>query len=335
MFVGGLRQSTLSKLSVVGSCGFLTFCPAGRHRGLGEHMFNRACSAFLFPSFLFSSWSITFSTLSSFLSSFFLGALSSFLLFPNLLLVHSATPAWSRPPRESSERAWGSSGCGSTSWREMQYRLRRLRAVLLSSTRLVWVCVCLWRGVFKLGTLGTDAPIISLISGIRLWGSGSSRHIFSQSGLFHQASGYIPYSAACGISSLSLHSSESLKPDRGTVFKGRTYEDLIRCKWEKGMTCEGENTHYHPFIEDKELWVNDFCFSAVQESACPVGDEEEAGGGSFAVYSEGWDVDCGSGSGQTGLGKDLQKGESSGITHSPPVQNCTQSIFFPFRKSDI
>lgn len=135
----------------------------------------------------------------------------------------------------------------------MQYRLRRLRAVLLSSTRLVWVCVCLWRGVFKLGTLGTDAPIISLISGIRLWGSGSSRHIFSRSGLFHQASGYIPYSAACGISSLSLHSSESLKPDRGTVFKGRTYEYLIRCKWEKGMTCEGENTHYHPFIEDKEL----------------------------------------------------------------------------------
>lgn len=108
----------------------------------------------------------------------------------------------------------------------MQYRLRRLRAVLLSSTRLVWVCVCLWRGVFKLGTLGTDAPIISLISGIRLWGSGSSRHIFSRSGLFHQASGYIPYSAACGISSLSLHSSESLKPDRGTVFKGRTSDKM-------------------------------------------------------------------------------------------------------------
>lgn len=82
MFVGGLRQSTLSKLSVVGSCGFLTFCPAGRHRGLGEHMFNRACSAFLFPSFLFSSRSITFSTLSSFLSSSFWVHCPLFFYFP-------------------------------------------------------------------------------------------------------------------------------------------------------------------------------------------------------------------------------------------------------------
>jgi len=32
---------------------------------------------------------------------------------------------------------------------------------------------------FKLGTLGTDAPIISLISGITQWGSSSSRHTFS------------------------------------------------------------------------------------------------------------------------------------------------------------
>lgn len=52
---------------------------------------------------------------------------------------------------------------------------------------------------------GADGPIISLISGITLWGSGCSRHIFSQSGLFLQASGYIPYSAACGISLFSLH----------------------------------------------------------------------------------------------------------------------------------
>lgn len=40
--------------------------------------------------------------------------------------------------------------------------------------------------------MGTDALIISLISGTTLWGSDSSRHIFSQSDLFHQASGYIP-----------------------------------------------------------------------------------------------------------------------------------------------
>lgn len=48
MLVGGLRQSTLFKQSVFGSCGFLTFCPTGRHRGLVEHMFNSTCSA---PSF--------------------------------------------------------------------------------------------------------------------------------------------------------------------------------------------------------------------------------------------------------------------------------------------
>lgn len=46
MLVGGLRQSTLFKLSVFGSCGFLTFCPTGRHRGLGEHMFNSTCPLF-------------------------------------------------------------------------------------------------------------------------------------------------------------------------------------------------------------------------------------------------------------------------------------------------
>lgn len=66
----------------------------------------------------------------------------------------------------------------------------------------VWMCACVH---FKLGTLGTDASIISLISGITLWGSDCSSHIFSQSGLFHQASGYIPYSAACGISPFFLY----------------------------------------------------------------------------------------------------------------------------------
>lgn len=48
-----------------------------------------------------------------------------------------------------------------------------------------------------------------------------------------------------------------------------------------------------------------FFVLVVQEPACPVGDEKEAGGGSFAVHSEGWDTDSGSGSGQTGLGKGL------------------------------
>ena len=64
------------------------------------------------------------------------------------------------------------------------------------------VCVCV---LSKLGTLGTDAPIISLISGITLRGSDGSRHIFSQSGLFQQASGHFPYSAACGTPPFSLH----------------------------------------------------------------------------------------------------------------------------------
>lgn len=111
-------------------------------------------------------------------------------------------PSW--PPRESSERAWGSLKCGSTSWREMQHGLRRLRAMRLSSTRLVCVSVCEY---FRLGTLGTDVPIISLISGITLRGSDSSRHTFSQSVLFHQAWGYIPYSPACGIYPFSLQES--------------------------------------------------------------------------------------------------------------------------------
>lgn len=69
----------------------------------------------------------------------------------------------------------------------------------------VWVCARCQFTLGMLGTLGTDAPIISLISGFILGGSDSSRHIFSQSGLFHQALGYIPYSAACGIFPLSLH----------------------------------------------------------------------------------------------------------------------------------
>lgn len=47
-------------------------------------------------------------------------------------------------------------------------------------------------------------------------------------------------------------------------------------------------------------------FTVVQESACPVGDEGEAGGWSIAVHPEGRDADCGSGSGQTGLGEGFQ-----------------------------
>lgn len=49
-------------------------------------------------------------------------------------------------------------------------------------------------------------------------------------------------------------------------------------------------------------------FSVIQESACPVGDEKEAGGRSFTLHPEGWDTDSGSGSGQTGLGKGLKYG---------------------------
>lgn len=49
-------------------------------------------------------------------------------------------------------------------------------------------------------------------------------------------------------------------------------------------------------------------FSVIQESACPTGDEKEAGGGSSALHSEGWDTDSGSGSGQTSLGKGLKYG---------------------------
>lgn len=43
----------------------------------------------------------------------------------------------------------------------------------------VCVCVCVWVRVhFRLATLCTDSPIISLISGITLWGSDSSRSYF-------------------------------------------------------------------------------------------------------------------------------------------------------------
>lgn len=87
MLVGGLRQSTLFKLSVFGSCGFLTFCPTGRRRGLGEHMFNSTCPLFhpLLPSILSSIpktsvWLIVF-FLSIFLFPPFFYALLSSLLF--------------------------------------------------------------------------------------------------------------------------------------------------------------------------------------------------------------------------------------------------------------
>lgn len=157
MLVGGLRQSTLFKLSVFGSCGFLTFCPTGRRRGLGEHMFNSTCPLFhpLLLSILSSIpktsvWLIFFFSLIFLFPPFFYALLSSLsfvLHFPFALsmsilppVVHPAAPPPSRPPRESNERAWGSSKCGSTSWREMQYRPRRPRAISLNSTRFVCMC---------------------------------------------------------------------------------------------------------------------------------------------------------------------------------------------------
>lgn len=130
----------------------------------------------------------------------------SMFIFPPV--VHPTIPHPPRPPRESSERAWGSTKCGSTSWREMQYRLRRLREISLNSTRLVSTCVSMCVQL----KLGTDAPIISLISRITLWGSDSSHRILSQSGLFHQASGYFPYSGTCGMPSYSAHYATNLKP---------------------------------------------------------------------------------------------------------------------------
>lgn len=124
-----------------------------------------------------------FFTRLSFVFSSPLCAISNFHVH---LFVHPATPPPSWPPRESSERAWGNSKCGSTSWRETHYGPRRLRAISLNSTRLVCVCACVCARTlthmvhvqFKLGTLGTDTPIISLISGITLWGSDSSRSYF-------------------------------------------------------------------------------------------------------------------------------------------------------------
>lgn len=149
-------------------------------------------------------------------------------------------------------------------------------------------------------------------------------HIFSQSGLFHQASGYFPYSAACGISPFSLHIIQkrlriwSQKEGQharqlATDFM-RVWLDTNGGKKPWKSTCFWcLYTVIWIFLgmlsqetESCEFW-RDFTsfFSVVQESACPVGDEEEAGGGSFAVHSEGWDTDSGSGSGQTGLGKGL------------------------------
>lgn len=106
------------------------------------------------------------------------------------------------------------------------------------------VCACVWVCVhLKLGTQCTDAPIISLISGITLWGSDGSRHIFSQSGLFHQASGYFPFSAACGISPFSLHIiqkslriSSQKEGQHSEAISHRFYEGLIRYQWEEGVT---------------------------------------------------------------------------------------------------
>lgn len=217
-----------------------------------------------------------------------------YLILTSPLRFPISLPFW--PPRESSERAWGSLKCGSTSWREMQRRLRRLRVVLLNSTRLVCVCLGVWVcAQFKLGTLSTDAPIISLISGITLWRSDGSRHIF---GLFHQASGYIPYSAACVIFFAQVVE---------VKLKESIYKQLDNNRWR----CDLEKTLiliYYVVFFCWELLIF-FVFAVVQECACPVGDEEEAGGGSFAVYSERRDVDCGSGFGQTGLGKGFQQGK--------------------------
>lgn len=62
------------------------------------------------------------------------------------------------------------------------------------------------------------------------------------------------------------------------------------------------------------LFLESFFFSSilppvVQGCSRPGGDGEEAGGGSIAVHSEGWDTDCGPGPGQTGLGAGVQQGE--------------------------
>lgn len=128
MLVGGLRQSTLFKLSVFGSCGFLAFSPTGRDRGLGEHMFNTTCPLFHpLPSAILSSfpqtyfWLITFLSIFLFPHPFFLHSLSSSFLpfvfflsplctsqFPCPSFHPLCTPLpchYPGPPRESSERA--------------------------------------------------------------------------------------------------------------------------------------------------------------------------------------------------------------------------------------
>lgn len=109
---------------------------------------------------------------------------------------------------------------------------------------------------------------------------------------------------------------------------------LIRHQWEEGVTPERALTlmtlfwtgiflHIHKKQEEMcELRTDLMCrvlfyfiFSVVQESTCTVGDEEEAGGGSFTVHPERRDTDCGSGSGQTSLGEGLQSGETRWMCH--------------------
>ena len=57
-------------------------------------------------------------------------------------------------------------------------------------------------------------------------------------------------------------------------------------------------------------------FPVIQEPACPVGDEEEAGGERSAVHSERRDAHGGSGFGQAGLGKGVQQGKADTNTIS-------------------
>ena len=131
----GLSQSTLFKQS---GLWISMFCPAGRHWRLGEHMLNSSWPLFppcLPPSFYqsltYHSFSVCFIPLTLCIPAWSF-CLFFFISLPNFHVCPSAhptthTPSW--PPRESSERAWGSSKCGSTSWRETQHRHRRLRAI--------------------------------------------------------------------------------------------------------------------------------------------------------------------------------------------------------------
>ena len=147
-----------------------------------------------------------------------------------------------------------------------------------------------------MGTLGTDVLIISLISGITQQGSDSSclisvslSYSTAPSDTFHiqQNIGYPHF--LCTL----FMKSENLKPKKAQHTK--LYPRIL---W-------GQKPTYCPLTVISQTKASCPFSSVVQESACPAGDEEKAGGGSSAVHPEGWDTDCGSGSGQTGLGQGL------------------------------